>query len=393
MLRGLETAFLASDIQHTLHALLEAIGVSTAAGSATLILPIELAYALGINQGGADIPGSDSQFEEERLVTIVARWSKTDAEAPCAALDPPLAAAPWGAGALLPFVYEDEPLGWVRLYHPTLRPLELTDPIALRQITALMTALLVWLREQVQREQQAQQSVRMLVQQAHQMRSNSMTDLLAGLAHELNNPISAMVGMAELLRRDTSLSEAARADIEAIATEAHRIGEFVKRLSNFGNTTGTTKVPLKLNEVVADTIAVIGGLAQQRQVTLQCVLPTESPVVLGNRAQLQQVCLDLISNALEAIETSDEPVITAEVACDGKWALVRISDNGYGIPEDLRERIFAPGFTTKISSGTRRGLGIGLPMALEIARNHWGTIGVTSQVWQGSCFTLRLPVI
>jgi signal transduction histidine kinase len=105
------------------------------------------------------------------------------------------------------------------------------------------------------------------------------------------------------------------------------------------------------------------------------------------------VFLDLINNALEAIETSDDPAITIAVANEGQWATLRISDNGYGIPEDLRERIFAPGFTTKTAGGMRRGLGIGLPMALDIVRNHWGTISVSSQIWEGSCFTLRLPQI
>jgi two-component system, NtrC family, sensor kinase len=235
--------------------------------------------------------------------------------------------------------------------------------------------------------------VRMLVQHIHQMRSNAMSDLIEGLAHELQNPISAIIGLTGLLRRDPGIAEAAAADVQAIADEAQRISEFVRRLSNFGNAPGLSKVPLKLNELVADTLAVVKGLAQQRDVKLHCELPEESPVVLGNRPQLQQVFLDLINNALEAIETSDDPAITIAVANEGQWATLRISDNGYGIPEDLRERIFAPGFTTKTAGGMRRGLGIGLPMALDIVRNHWGTISVSSQIWEGSCFTLRLPQI
>jgi signal transduction histidine kinase len=333
-------------------------------------------------------------FDDENLVTVVARWPELPKSDPSSqATQQAAPAAETQPHMLLPCVYEEESLGWIALRYAEQQPLDITGPTALRSCTTLMTALLLWLREQMQREQQAQQSVRMLVQHTHQSRSSAITELIAGLAHELNNPISAMVGMAGLLRRDATLPDATRSDLEAIVSEAYRVSEFVKRLSSFGQTMGTTKVPIKLNDVVADTLTVLGGLAQQRQILLSCTMPEESPMVLGNRAQLQQVCLDLLSNALEAVETSETPQVTATVICDGQWALVQISDNGYGIPEDLRERIFTPGFTTKSSGGTRRGLGIGLPMALDIVRNHWGSIMVTSQVWQGSCFTMRLPLI
>lgn len=395
LLSGLEAAFFEPTIQRTLHSLLESIAVGSRAASAALVLPVELAYALGLSRSMTPAPELDGRFEDESLVSVVARWPEgLDSDVRLRLAERAYPGPPDQlSDVILPCVDGDEALGWVVLYYTLPQPLGVTDPLGLRAITALMTALLRWLREQVQREQQAQLSVRMLVQHTHQLRSSAITDLIAGLAHELNNPISAMVGMAALLRRDQTLPEGTRADLDAIVAEAYRISEFVKRLSSFGQTTGTTKVPIKLNDVVADTMAVLAGLAQQRQIALRCELPDESPVVLGNRAQLQQVCLDLLSNALEAVETSDAPEVTARVSCDGHWAQVQITDNGYGIPEDMRDRIFTPGFTTKTSGGTRRGLGIGLPMALDIVRNHWGTIGVVSQVWQGSCFTMRLPMI
>lgn len=396
LLQGLEEALVAPTVQRTLHALLAAIGAGSQAAGATLILPVELAYALGLNQltaQSSEVRGC--ALEDENLVSAVARWPELPEQAAPGSADVPATspAAEMQTNMLLPCMHQEEALGWIALRYAEPQPLGITDPAALRSCAGLMTALLVWLREQMQREQQAQQSVRMLVQHTHQSRSSAITELIAGLAHELNNPISAMVGMAGLLCRDAALPEATRSDLDAIVSEAYRVSEFVKRLSSFGQTMGTTKVPIKLNDVVADTLTVLAGLAQQRQVVLRWNLPEESPMVLGNRAQLQQVCLDLLSNALEAVETSDMPEVTASVICDGQWAQVQISDNGYGIPEDLRERIFTPGFTTKSSGGTRRGLGIGLPMALDIVRNHWGSIMVTSQVWQGSCFTMRLPLI
>lgn len=391
MLSGIEAAFVAPNLSETFEQLLGEIVVASDAAAGTLMLPTELAYALGFNQA-AQIPSGVSVVEDDRLMTVIARWpreaTKTDEPAGEKAEQ-----TQREAGLVLPFIHGDEALGWAELRYNAPLPFGVVEPAALQQINAITTALLVWVREQIQREQQAQQSVRMLVQHIHQMRSNAMNDLIEGLAHELQNPISAIIGLTGLLQRDPAISESAAADIRSITDEAQRIAEFVKRLSNFGHSPGTSKVPLKLNELVTDTIAVVKGLAQQRNVELHCQLPDESPVVLGSRAQLQQVFLDLVNNALEAVETSDEPMIAIEVACEGQWAQVQISDNGYGIPEDLRERIFAPGFTTKTSGGMRRGLGIGLPMALDIVRNHWGTIAVNSQIWEGSCFTLRLPQI
>lgn len=400
LLRAVEDGLLAPTLHATMQRLLADVAAATHALSAALILPLELTYALNLPRVAPLGPAHNGSLDEETLVSVVARWTSDTASAAAPEVVPdrlllemrpePIA---HDAGVLLPFVYHDEALGWLSLRYAPIQSLDVVHTSALPAITRIMTALIAWLREQVQREQQAQQSVRMLVQHAHQTRSGAMSDLLAGLAHELYNPISVMIGMTHLLNRDPSLSEHVRADVGAITTEANRISDFVKRLSNFGQMAGSTKAPLAVNEVVADTIAVVAGLAQQRHIALESRLPAESPMVLGNRAQLQQVCLDLITNALEAVETSDEPIVTIEVACEQQWAIVHISDNGYGIPDDLRDRIFAPGFTTKTAGGTRRGLGIGLPMAQDILQQHWGTITVTSQVWRGSCFTLRLPLI
>lgn len=391
MLSGIEAAFVAPSLSQTFEQLLGEIVAASDAVAGTLMLPTELAYALGFNQA-VEPPSGASVIDDDRLMTVIARWPSEPATTDDSTSEP-AASAQREAGLVLPFIHDNEALGWAELRYAAPLPFGVVEPAALQQISAITTALLVWLREQIQREQQAQQSVRMLVQHIHQMRSNAMSDLIEGLAHELQNPISAIIGMTGLLQRDPAISESAAADVRSIADEAQRIAEFVKRLSNFGHSPGTSKVPLKLNELVADTVAVVKGLAQQRAITFHCQLPDESPVVLGSRLQLQQVFLDLINNALEAVETSDEPMISVEVSCEGQWAQVQISDNGYGIPEDLRERIFAPGFTTKTSGGMRRGLGIGLPMALDIVRNHWGTIAVSSQIWEGSCFTLRLPQI
>ncbi len=396
LLASLEQALLAPDLQGMFQRLVADVAASCQAMAAAWLLPAELAYALGLNmpagQMTAATPGA-----RDSLVSIVARWVAADPAAEALSLDDldvhVMTPQPGNGSTLVSLVHADEPLGWLWLKYAGAQPLAMVDPLALRYVTGVLTALLVWLREQVQREQHAQQSVRMLVQHAHQQRSAEITDLMAGLAHELNNPLRAVLGATTLLGRDPSLSAAAQADVAAIKAETNRIADFVKRLSSFGHMTGTPKVPVPVNEVLTETLAVVDGLARQRGIALHCELPEESPVVRGNRAQLQHVCLDLLSNALEAVETTDAPQVTLKVEAQERWAVLQVSDNGYGIPADMLTRIWTPSFTTKISNGTRRGLGIGLPMALDIVQQHGGSIQVTSAVWQGSCFTVRLPLI
>ncbi len=263
---GLQRGFLASTLPEALAHILAGAATSTRAVAAALLLPTELAYALGLPQVASDPPSPTSE-EQAALVTQVAQWERDGEARTWPALNrhdrERLAPAVGNGEAVLPFVHDGEALGWLWLHLPPVEPLGLVEPDSLQHITALLTAVLVWLREQVLREQQAQQSVRMLVQHAHQQRSSAITDLMAGLAHELNNPLSALLGVATLLGRDPTLGEDARADAQLIVDQTNRITEFVKRLANFGQMAGSTKVPVKLTEIVADTL--VGHLS--------CVLP------------------------------------------------------------------------------------------------------------------------
>jgi two-component system NtrC family sensor kinase len=297
------------------------------------------------------------------------------------------------ASGLLPLVFQDEPIGWIVLSYKAEQPLKQVDPPTLQQVTTLTTAFVVWLREQVQREQHAQRSVRMLLQHTYQQRSSAISDLAAGLAHELHSPVGAIIGEVERLRGISVLPEAADSAIAVIATQARQINEAVMCLTNFSQTAVTTRVPVPLNDVLQNALTVVSGTAKQRGAKLECILPEQSPTVLANPGQIHRVCLELLSNALDAVEGTEQAVVSVEITIDDRWALIRINDNGYGIPDDLQERIFAPGYTTKSVGSSRQGQGIGLPMALGIARQHGGTIIVQSQIWAGSCFTLKLPLL
>ncbi len=312
----------------------------------------------------------------------------------CALVAPDTA---YHAPLLFPLVRNDELFGWLRLQvDTTTDPLHLPTPQQLtlgQEFSAAVTALLIWARQQTDREYHALRSVRTLVQHIHQTRLLAVNDLAAGLAHEINNPISAIVGIAALMQRDPTLSEMSSEDLGSITTEALRISTLVSRLAHFGQAIVSSKSPVEINTVIVDTLAVMQGLFDQHRILYRADLPAESPLVLGNQAQLQQLCLDLLNNAVDAVETTEAPEIVVRVDQLDAEVLVTISDNGCGIPEEYRERVFEMGFTTKSNHGTRHGLGVGLPMAQEIVRTHWGSILLESVVWGGTKCYVRLPAI
>lgn len=388
LMRGLEQALSQTTVERSLQHFLESIVDATGASLASLILPVELAYVLDLKPIAPPPLAMRRQIDDEHLVHVVARSAR---EAASNTLPASLAIGP--SEILLPCVQDDEPIAWLLLQHADVLTAGQIDPQTHARVTGLLTAMLKWMRDHVQREYRAQQSLRMLVQQMHQFRSTTIAELMAGLAHELNNPVSAIVGLSTMLQQDESIAASVRDDLGLIAGEARRIADTVHRMSNFGRPGDMTKAPLQLTGVVADACAVARGLARQRDIELEILLPDESPVVLGNRSQLLQVLVDLLSNALDATEASDQRLVSVTVKTAAQWAAIEIRDTGCGIPQDACERIFAPGFTTKVVEGVRRGLGMGLPMAREIIDNHWGTIDVDSELWKGSRFTVRLPLI
>ena len=142
-----------------------------------------------------------------------------------------------------------------------------------------------------------------------------------------------------------------------------------------------------------DARGLLKSQLQESDVQIEIDIPADPLLILGQSAQLEQAFVDLLQNAMEAMETSDERKIRIRVNEQNKWVRVSIADTGRGIRPDLLTRIFEPGFTTKVDKGISRGLGLGLYATHTIIQNHWGRIDVHSQVWQGSTFTVYLPAI
>jgi two-component system NtrC family sensor kinase len=220
-----------------------------------------------------------------------------------------------------------------------------------------------------------------------------VTDLAAGVAHEINNPLTTILGYTHLLLRNPSLPQAARDDVAQIMVEGQRIAALVERFLRFAQPTSNGKRPLAITEPLNEALGLLKSRLQESGTQIDVSVPTEPPIVLGQASQLEQAFVDLLQNGIEAMSASDRRQISISVSEQTGWARVAIADTGRGIPSDLLTRVFEPGFTTKVDKGISRGLGLGLYATHTIIQDHWGRIEVQSQIRQGSIFTVCLPAI
>jgi PAS domain S-box-containing protein len=230
-------------------------------------------------------------------------------------------------------------------------------------------------------------------------RSERMATLgttLAGVAHELNNPLAAIIGFSQLLLKK-SWTPDDHAALEAINHEAIRSATIVRDLLTLtGRRDGARKVATSITDIVS-------YIARTRRYALEtagigCCLELESalPLVYGDRAQLEQVVLNLVNNAEQAlrprVDGDQRPGaahITIRTRSDNQEVVLEVEDNGPGIPENLHAHIWDPFWTTKEEGG---GIGLGLTVVHGIVADHGGTISVESAPAFGARFVVRLPV-
>jgi signal transduction histidine kinase len=215
-------------------------------------------------------------------------------------------------------------------------------------------------------------------------------EMAAGIAHELNNPLTSVTGFAELALDDIPEDSETRKDLEIVMREAVRARDVVRRLLDFARQSESERARASLNEVVDDVVALTRHLIRTSGVTLKLDLEKNLPWVLVDVNQMKQVLLNLIHNALQAMPAGGEMIIATESAYrDARdWIIVSVCDTGVGIPKLDQARIFEPFYTTK---GNQGGTGLGLSVTYGIITDHGGQIDVESQPGNGSKFTVWLP--
>ncbi len=227
--------------------------------------------------------------------------------------------------------------------------------------------------------------------------------LAAGVAHEINNPLTAVSGFAEGLRRRMSkldqclddspaaseLREDFREYVETILEECNRCRDIVGSLLTFSPRQRAEFAPVDLNRMVADVLRLLQHqLKRKPEDLIRLELEPSLPLARGVGAELKQVVLNLVLNALDAVAEGGDIAIRTRVE-DEKWLLLSVSDTGEGIEPEHLGKLFEPFFTTK---PVGRGIGIGLSTCYNIIRQHDGDIDVTSEVGKGSRFTVKLPL-
>jgi two-component system NtrC family sensor kinase len=215
--------------------------------------------------------------------------------------------------------------------------------------------------------------------------------LTSGIAHELNNPLNNIVLTAETLKEDfRELSpEEALALIEDILIQSERAAEIVKDLLDFSRSERPEFEPVAISSLLNDTLKLIKNQLMLSAVEPETELPTDLPLVSGDKKSLRQAFLNLFINAIQAMPKGGTLGIRAYVPDGQPWVKVDVVDTGVGIPPENLPRLFEPFFTTK---EVGRGTGLGLAVSYSILKKHGGRIEVHSAPGRGSTFTVSLPV-
>ncbi len=213
--------------------------------------------------------------------------------------------------------------------------------------------------------------------------------MVAGIAHDLNNPLTAILGYAQLLG-DRVQDPEARADLEQVAREAERAAALVRSLLVLVRRARAESTQVDLNELVQHTCRLCNYELRRTRIELRLDLDPALPSLTGNPVQLLQALTNLVLNSLQAIASSGVGNrICVRTRHDVGRVFLEVEDNGPGIPVELQQRVFEPFFTTKPPG---MGTGLGLAVVSRVVREHGGEISLVSYPGAGATFTLILPV-
>jgi len=220
-----------------------------------------------------------------------------------------------------------------------------------------------------------------------QERLASLGLLAAGVAHEVNTPLTGISGYAQLLLDDMAADDPRRETLEKIETQTRRVSTIANSLLNLARPERTTFESLPLNDAVREVLRLFEPQIRDKRIDLHVELSEGLPEVRGHRGKLQQVLLNLLSNARDAVLGGGR--ISVRTVLAGGRVVLEVVDDGIGIAESDLPRIFDPFFTTK---GRGKGTGLGLSISYGIVREHDGLMQVESVPGEFTRFKVELPV-
>ncbi len=263
------------------------------------------------------------------------------------------------------------------------------------QLRGANEEVLSWARTLEERVEQKTAELRRVYEQViHVEKMASIGKMAAVVAHEINNPLSGILTYSKLLRKwhDRDGGCAKREDevrqcLELIESESRRCGDLVKNLLTFSRTSPINLEWADLNSVIERCVRLVLHQFEMNNIQWQEDFAEALPAVQCDPAQIEQVVLGLVMNAIDAMPRGGNLWLSTRVLSDGAEVEIKVRDDGAGIPPDLMPHMFEPFMTTKES-----GHGMGLAIARSIVERHRGRISVESELGQGATFTVVLPV-
>lgn len=257
----------------------------------------------------------------------------------------------------------------------------LSEERALINEVARRVSRILWRFEMAEEHRRLEEQLR------HADRLATLGQLAAGVAHELNEPLNSILGFAQLALKTKDLPESATRDMQRIVSATLHAREVVRKLLLFSRQTPPQKTHVALGELIRDALTLVEPRLSRERIELLCDIAPDLPEIQADPSQIQQVAINLIVNAVQAMPNGGRLEVRAW-AEDG-FVVFTVRDTGVGMSEEVLKHIYTPFFTTK---GVGQGTGLGLPVVHGIVTAHGGTIHVTSKVGEGTCFEVRIPV-
>ncbi len=281
----------------------------------------------------------------------------------------------------LPFRYQDGMAGFIRLYFD--RPVRFgpktinTLKIMLHQGACAMEKSRLIQKQRTEYDLLAASTAKL----------STLGQLAAGVAHEINNPLAGILLFSTNLLKKAPPGSPFHEGLEIITEEVMRCKNIITELLEFSREKEPTRLKVEFNNIIAKAVKIIENEYRLRHIILEKQLAEDLPEITVDPSQVEQVVVNLLLNAAEAVETEGRVVIESRLGGSGNRLDIIVSDNGCGIETHQMSRIFDPFFSTKAE-----GTGLGLAVIYGLVRNHQGTINVSSKAGEGTTFTVSLPL-
>ncbi len=216
-------------------------------------------------------------------------------------------------------------------------------------------------------------------------RMASVGRMAGHLAHEIRNPLTTIGGFAASIARRHPDDSVTHRNASIIHDEVRRLERTLVNVLDYTRPLRPDKEPIQINELVMETVAQFDQQLQEADIKIRMSLAEELPPVMADRQMIKQVVLNLVKNAMEAMEDKEQATLSVITSAEEERAVIEVADTGGGMPPEVRENLFSPFFTTKIG-----GVGLGLSVSQRIVRQHGGDIDVQSELGVGSRFVVSL---